>query len=379
MPRQQKRASGQGSIYHDKKRKLWIARYTSGYDDHGNQLRKSVSAKTQALLLIKMREYERDLGLISADAEAVTFDDWIYKFIYKIKKGDLKNRSFQRYDSIYRNYLKDAPFAEDKIRDVSMTDLKSYYNDLQDINGKSVQTVKFVNLIIRAALADAMSDRLILSNPTDKITFKRAFEKTDIKAWTKEEQALAVQALKNKKSKYLRELIILALASGLRLGELSALKWTDIDFVSGSISVTKAIERVKLPDGSYRQQVGLPKNETSIRDVPLPPKTIELLKDMSLSATDPNDLLFVRDDDKYLYDKTPNRHVQRLCKELNISIITFHNLRHCYATRLFEAGVPIKTVQKLLGHADMQTTQNIYIHVMPSAKTDAVNLLDDLF
>lgn len=380
MPRTKKRASGQGSIYHDKKRGIWIARYTTGYDDQGKQKRKSISAKTQTLLLDKMRDYERDVGLLSQDADGVTFADWMHKFIYKIKKADLKNRSYQRYDSIYRNYLQDAPFADYKLKEISMTDLKAYYNDLQEIHGKSVQTVKFINLIIRAGLADAVSDRLILSNPTDKITFKAAYTKQEIKAMTKEEQSLAIERLKEEAAPYsLRQMILLALGSGLRLGEISALRWSDIDLKAGSISVSRSIEKIKLPDGSYRQQETTPKNPTSIRDVPLPAATVQMLKEMHKDASDPHDLLFVRSDGRYIFDKTPNRQVQRLCRELDINVITFHNLRHTYATRLFERGVPIKTVQELLGHADMDTTQNIYIHVMPSAKTDAVKLIDDLF
>lgn len=76
--------------------------------------------------------------------------------------------------------------------------------------------------------------------------------------------------------------------------------------------------------------------------------------------------------------KKPDRRVQKLCRELNIPIKKFHSIRHTYATRLFESDVPIKTVQALMGHADIQTTMNIYTHVMKEKKLEVIDVLEKL-
>lgn len=372
-----KRHAGEGTIYYDPKRQLYVARYTLGYDDDGKQIRKSISSKSSTDLIEKMKKFDREQAMLHIDAERVTFDQWIYKWLYKVKKGDLRPRSFAKYEGLYNNYLKDASFANEKLKSIKMTDIKEWYNDLQ-ANGSSLDTVKYINLIVRAALADALSDRLIISNPTDKISFAHVVEAedNDIKAWTQEEQRAFVEYLRDHPEAKDGNMLMLALATGMRLGECLALRWTDIDLKAKHIKITRSLVRAKQDDGSYMDIEAAPKSQASVRTIDLPDKIMPLMRSLSKAATSEHDLVFHKDDGSYIFNKGPLRHLQAICRDLKITEITFHNLRHTYATRLFEAGVSLKTVQALLGHSDIATTQNIYVHVMQATKDLAVQAIN---
>jgi len=373
-----KRHAGEGSIYFDDKRQLYVARYTLGYDDDGRQIRKSISSKSSTVLIDKMKQFDRQNAALHKDAQRVTFDQWYYNWLYRIKRADLRPKSWQKYEGLYNNYVKEAPFADDKIRTIKMTDLKKWYNDLQTA-GATTATVKYINGLVRSALADALQDRLILSNPTDKITFGHEIKSKEepIKAWTQEEQRIFVDYLKKHPKTKSMHMLLLTLATGLRLGEAMALRWSDVDLVANNISISRAIVRTKQEDGSYEDIESTPKTQASIRTIDLPDKILPMLKQMPHEGQD--GLIFTNRRGSYVYNKTPLRHLQALCDDLGINRITFHNLRHTYATRLFESGVSLKTVQALLGHAEIQTTQNIYVHVMQATKDKAVQAINKYF
>lgn len=378
-----KRRAGEGSIYYDKARGLYIARYTLGYDEDGKQIRKSISSKSSTDLIEKMKQFDRENAALHIDAQRVTFSQWMYKWLYKVKKSDLSPRSWQKYEGLYNNYIKDAPMADDKLKEIRMTDIKAWYNDMQ-ASGTSIKTIEYINDLVRAAMADALQDRLILSNPTDKITFARVIKdsKDDkIKAWTQDEQAQFVAYIKSHPQAKDGNLLIMTLATGMRLGETLALRWSDVDLEKKEIRISRGLVRAKQDDGTYINIEAVPKTQASLRTVGLPDRIVRMLKTMAKHRINDKALVFpdAEADDGYIHNKRPLRHLQAICREIGISVITYHNLRHTYATRLFEAGVSIKTVQALLGHASIQTTQNIYIHVMPATKDKAVQAINKYF
>lgn len=119
------------------------------------------------------------------------------------------------------------------------------------------------------------------------------------------------------------------------------------------------------------------KTESSESSVPLIPKVIKMLPEI-LNTT--GNLLFPDEKtNRYIFKNRPYKRLRSLCKKLNLNIITFHGLRHSYATRLFEQGIQIKTVQKLMRHSDIKMTMNIYIHVMPDIVEDAIKKIDNIF
>ncbi|ENY8427229.1 phage integrase [Clostridioides difficile] len=188
-------------------------------------------------------------------------------------------------------------------------------------------------------------------------------------------------------------LFLLALSTGLRLGELLGLKWSDISFDDESLTVNRTLQRVTEinKDGTREKKVieQYPKTKNSIRTVPIPRNILVKLKKHKIQQTEQrlllgdayinNNYVICNDTGLALNNNRPGKILDSLLKKLNIPKIKFHALRHTYATRLFEAGVPPKTVQTLMGHYDISITMDIYTHVMHNTKQDAVDKINDIF
>lgn len=188
-------------------------------------------------------------------------------------------------------------------------------------------------------------------------------------------------------------LFLLALSTGLRLGELLGLKWSDISFDDESLTVNRTLQRVTEinKDGTREKKVieQYPKTKNSIRTVPIPRNILVKLKKHKIQQTEQrlllgdayinNNYVICNDTGLALNNNRPGKILDSLLKKLNIPKIKFHALRHTYATRLFEAGVPPKTVQTLMGHYDISITMDIYTHVMHNTKQGAVDKINDIF
>lgn len=360
------------TIAYSTQRKEWVGRITVGYEGK-KQIRKAFYAMTEGEVREKIKKYRRDTFRLILDADKVTFDDYFYMWLHGMKKADVKERSFVKYETLYNKYISKAPFKDMLIRDIKFSDIKVWYGALQS-RRVSVNTVEYINLLIRACFAVARADGLCRGNPTDGIKFREALRDDRIKAFTQDAQLKFVSYL-HRSHEPLKELLLFALGTGLRLGECLCLKWSDVDLQSGVVNVTRSLERVKRGDVYYDVE-SLPKTLSSIRDVPLPEVIKDMLEDHEIKEglVFPNPVGNVRG--KYIFNKTPNRHTHKICRQLGLPEITFHNLRHSYATRLFEANVQLKIVQNLLGHSDIETTSNIYIHLMPNTLDDAVKSLN---
>ena len=209
----------------------------------------------------------------------------------------------------------------------------------------------------------------------------------DIQVFSQTDQQRFIEAIKGHK---LEMLFLIALSTGLRLGELLGLKWSDIDFNTGMLTVNRTLSRVKNQDsGKYEVIEQIPKTKNSNRVIPIPSNILTKLKDHKKiqskqrlfvgEAYINNNYVFTDDIGNPIDDKRPGRNLKSTLTKLNIEPIKFHALRHTYATRLFEANVPPKTVQVLMGHYDISITMDIYTHVMEDAKLEAIEKLNNIF
>lgn len=389
-----KRANGEGSIGKwivNGVNKGWRASISAGRDEHGNLIRKQFYGKTQKEVKSKLEEYKKqlNLGILPAD-DKLTLEQWYYTWLFDYRIKDLKPKSFQKYEGIYRNYIKDTQLGRLKLKDLRATHLQKYYNDLMDKNNKPPSTIKEINTRIKPCLVEAEKQGYIQKNYCKLVTLPKNNTTKEIKVLTQNQQKSFISALA---SHGLEMLFLIAIGTGLRLGEILGLKWSDIDFNSGTLTVNRTLQRITIidRDGNRVSKVieQPPKTKNSIRTIPIPKNILSKLRDHKVKQSKiklqlgelyaNNDYIFCDNLGYPLDDKRPNRNFKSILKKLGIEPIKFHGLRHTYATRLFEAGVPPKTVQALMGHANIDVTMDIYTHVMEDTKLEAVERLNEIF
>lgn len=168
--------------------------------------------------------------------------------------------------------------------------------------------------------------------------------------------------------------ILLCISSGLRIGELCALTWADIDLEKQLLHVTKTMQRIYMKDAHPRSYVSItaPKTESSIRDVPLSCRLCTLMKNL----TDNNpDHFILTNSERYIEPRTFRNHYDRFLKLHGIAHINFHSLRHTFATRCIDGGANYKVVSEILGHSTINTTLNMYVHPQMSEKRKCVEMI----
>ncbi|WGX76514.1 site-specific integrase [Paraclostridium bifermentans] len=389
-----KRANGEGSINKyivNGINKGWRASISSGRDENGKLIRKQFYGKTQKEVKEKLEEYKKQLSLGSLPSDdKLTLEQWYYTWLFDYRIKDLKPKSFEKYEGIYRNYIKDTQLGRLKLKDLRATHLQKYYNDLMDNNKKPTSTIKSLNTRLKPCLAEAEKQGYIQKNYCKLVTLPKDNTTREIKVLTPEQQKNFISALVGHE---LEMLFLTALSTGLRLGEILGLKWSDIDFNIGTLTVNRTLQRVTEIDrnGNRESKVieQLPKTKNSIRTIPIPKNILVKLKNHKIQQSknklqigelySNNDYVFCDKLGYPLDDKRPNRNLKSILTKLGIEPLKFHGLRHTYATRLFEANVPPKTVQVLMGHYDISITMDIYTHVMENTKIEAVDKLNEIF
>jgi integrase len=369
---------------------------TIGRDSSGKLIRKEFYGKSKKEAEDKRDEYLRGIKSgLSVDHQNVTIGPLMHTWLYEVVRvsDKIKPSTFERYEGVYRNYIKDSPLYGIKLHNLKSIHIQRYYNTLYE-NGKTSSQIKNLNKLLKKFFFYAVDEGYLLKNPcTSKsltIPGEVTQEDTDIEIFNDEEIEAIKKALEGHR---LKPLILLALGTGLRQGELLGLKWSNVDLKNKEIKVEQAIKAVTIinSDGSRKYEIREQplKTKNSIRTVPIPSNLIPILEKHALKQKEEklkagplyndSNYVFTTATGNPIDTRNLLRAYERLLKKAGVSYRKFHTLRHTYATKLFEKGVPLKTVQMLLGHSDISVTANIYTHVMPEKKIDAAEKINDLF
>ena len=359
-----KRANGEGSI---RKRKdgRWEGRYTAGYDPNtGKRIIKNVLGKTQAEAREKLRKaMEAALGVNILRADGYTVAAWLKTWYELYAKPNIRTATANRYELMINVYTIPR-IGNIKLSKLTGHDLQKLYKDLMEngrihrgknaVAGLSSTTVHSLHLMLHCAFQRAVKERLISRNPTEDCIAPKV-RKVEMKILPPEDMKAYLQAADRHG---VLPMFYLELVSGLRKGELVALRWSDLNVETRTISISK--QYVRNPDGSLA--LSEPKTETSIRQVSIPQTAVDLLK--GEHAKHP--------DSKYMFpspltggmyhpDSVVNIH-KKLLKAAGLDHIRFHDLRHTFATMALQNGVDVKTVSAMLGHYDAGFTLRSYTH-----------------
>lgn len=253
----------------------------------------------------------------------------------------------------------------------------------------SARTVRYCHTLLHGALAQAVKNGLVARNVSEFTELPRRVKK--------EMQTLSLEHLKTRLLPALAEdrlgaAIFLAFATGLRRGELLALRWQDVDLQAGLVHVKRTLARVKnhnAPDGTPKTRLDIhdPKTALSKRTVPIPPGCVDALKHhkarqaeerLKLGQTfEDHGLVFCGLEGEPRDPTEFTRHFGRVLKKAGVPAIRLHDARHTFTTLMLELGESPKTVQTMLGHSSVAITLDIYSHVSLELETRAAARLND--
>lgn len=288
--------------------------------------------------------------------------------LWKIdKKQYVKKSSFSAYTLLVENHL--LPNFGNKIA-IEEADVQSFvFQKLE--TGLSHKTIKDILIVLKMILKFGAKNKWLQYTPFD-IQFPTEREKHNIEVLTKTDQKKIMNYIQEHFT--FRNLgVYICLSAGMRIGEICALTWEDIDTDNGIISVNRTIQRIYvIEDGIRRTELILdtPKTKNSIREIPISKDLLRILKPFKKIV---NPLFFVLTNDaKPTEPRTYRSYYKNLMVALKMPELKFHGLRHSFATRCIESNCDYKTVSVLLGHSNISTTLNLYVHPNMEQKKKAI-------
>ncbi len=352
--------------------------------------------KAQAKVELAKFVAEVEQGTV-IEGKSITFKEFteIWKRDYASK--ELAPSTYKRYCRILETRLLPY-FGHFYINKIKPTDIMHFYDllsrDTQLVrkkgnNGKktlkplSGKTILEHHRLLRAMLHKAVYWQLIISNPAERVQPPRA-PKAQRRFYDDEQCKVLLKGLnelEENEMKY-KVAIILTVFTGVRLGELMGLEWSDIDLNNGIISINKSSQYLS-DKGIFTKN---PKTESSIREVAIPDFIVSLLKKLWYEEQKSivgdfwhnSNRLFVQVDGKSITPSTISKWFKKFIKQIGLPVITFHSLRHTNATLLIAQQVDVATVSARLGHAQITTTYNFYVHPIISHNRNAGNVLENL-
>ena len=307
------------------------------------------------------------------------YKEWLNEWLESYVKPSSKQKTYIRYYEIVNQHIVGA-LGDYEMGELTPLILQRFTTKLlQSGNiktgkGLSANSVNGIISVIQSSLKVAYAIGQISEYTADKIKRPKAREK-QVTCFTPAEQKQIERAvLGGKKAKMFG--VVLCLYTGLRIGELLALEWGDIDFQKRIISVSKSCHDGKDDNGQFARITDTPKTETSEREIPFPKQLIPCLRDLKRGS----DSVYVvaSDSDKLISVRAYQRSFELFLKRLHIPHKGFHSLRHTFATRALECGMDVKTLSEILGHKNANVTLNRYVHSLMEYKCEMMNRLGRL-
>ena len=301
------------------------------------------------------------------EIETMTVENWI-----RIWQGETRNfvkeSTFATYSVAIENHI--LPYyGKRKLKDINHDDNQAFILFLSQKKRKdglgylSTKAVKDIMILWLGILGKAERKGYInLGKVRYQYPVPKTVQKTCKENYlTLQEELEVIDFLRKQNS--LKSLgVILALVTGMRIGEICALRWECIDISRGLVHVNKTLQRIYTKEngvGKSKVIVTAPKSFKSNRYIPLPEKYLPTFEKYQMN---PEAYLLTGRADKYIEPHTLRAYYNRLMKNNGTNYVTFHGLRHTFATRLVESGCDYKTISELLGHADVNTTFRTYVH-----------------
>lgn len=294
------------------------------------------------------------------------------------------NQITEEWKEEKKKYVKKSTYAAYQL--LIQNHIKPYFGDLYEVNEEKVQQFVFDKL--DAGLSEkTIRDIIIVLKMILKFGIKNGYleyvqidakfpskqEKKDLDVLSKADQKKFMEHLRNNFT-FKNLGIFICLSTGMRIGEICGFRWCDVDTVEGVIKVRHTLQRIYIIEGETRHTellLDTPKTANSVRDIPMSSELLKMLK--SLNKVVNENYYVISNDIKPIEPRTYRNYYKKLCKQLDIPELKFHGLRHSFATRCIESKADYKTVSVLLGHSNISTTLNLYVHPNKEQKKKTID------
>lgn len=310
--------------------------------------------------------------------------DFLYDWLEHDHKEYVKHQTYIRYRSNIRNYIEGTPIAEKEMTEITRKDMQEFINGMKSLKGAHTGkplapgTINNTYVVIQCAFGYAEDYEMIEKNPCTRIRrVPKKVTEQGVKCFTVPEQK-KIETFVDTCRNYEYYGFLLDLYTGLRIGELCALTWEDIDFEEGTLTVSKTCYCSQDEDdgGKWQLMTDTPKTRTSFRTIPLPDHILEGLKKKKEAV--PGGYVVSMNDGTQMTPWTCRYRYDEMLKKLNIRHINFHGMRHTFATRAIENGMDVRTLSEILGHSNPSITLSVYTHSMNDHKKSMMQMMKRL-
>jgi integrase len=375
-----RRPQGDGTI---RKRSdgRWEARIIIGHKNDVSPMYKSAFAKTQKSALKQLHQLidlYRDVDL--TEDSRMTLGEWLDKWLDEYMMFTLRESTIEGYRCMAEHQIKRF-IGNKQLTSLTTADVQRFYNKVKKegrakphpIYGYELSNtmVRKVHMLLHQALDVAVKERLIVRNPTDGTTIP--------KKTTTEKQVLDDGQLERfmeaiKEEPYWNDFFYVEVMTGLRRGEICGIKWSDINFTEGTLSVKRSIG-TKAGGGVT---IGETKTGAGVRTITMPPSVATLLQEKQADAISEWVFPHYTNQSDPLHPSSAYRKLKTILKNIELPLMRFHDLRHTLATHATDGGVDPKTLAGILGHTDASFTLDTYTHVTGDMQRNAMTVVNSM-
>lgn len=371
-----KRGNGEGTIYYSEKLNKWIGQFTAGRKLDGKLNRKSVYGNTRKevkeKMTIALADVQKDMFI---DKNSITIGELGQQILdIKLKTNVITENSYSSSIN-HLNKIRNSFLGNMEIQKTTYLDIQNFYTTITDLSNSYIEKI---NILLNTIFKEAIKREIINKNPMINVIVPKSNKQNkQVEAFSIEQQKAIIDYLNKYSYKdygfyAYRNIFRILMFSGMRVGELLALYPEDIDLVNNEIHISRTITK----NLQGKTIVGAKtKTYESARTIPITELYIDDIKE-SLNNMKENkyNLIFTSVRNEPIIVSNVGQYFNTLCNKLNFDFkVNPHMLRHTYATRCIESGVPAHVLQKLLGHKNITTTINTYTTIFEKYKKDEVN------
>lgn len=373
-----KRGNGEGTIYFSEKLNKWVGQFTAGRKADGKLNRKSVYGSTRKEVKEKMTTALSQVqNNIIIDSNNITIYELGQEILdTKLSTNVIKETSYFSLSHPLAK-IKESLLGDMKVQKVTYREIQLFYNTITNLSNSYIEKI---NIMLNLIIAEAIKRDYIVKNPMLNVIIPKSDKQTkEVEAFSIDEQKTLIKAMQNN---IYKNIYTIAMFSGMRIGEILALKPDDINLSTNEINVIRTLSR----DRNGNPIIGdSTKTYTSKRIIPITSLFRKELEDsLNTMAENENNLIFTTRNGTFITPVNINKYFKTLCKNANIRVntnkknekiseVNTHMLRHTYATRCIESGMPAHVLQKLLGHKNVTTTINTYTTIFNKYRNDEVD------